>query len=226
MVNSKLNSRVSAVRLAIEIGTGMQLQIIGVGTRFKSSLVGMGAGQYLIAKMPMIVDENFEQKCMKNIGVAVDCNYVYKGSVFGFQSNLLDIILEPAKLIVIRYPINISEHNRRNTERISCILPGKIKLGTNALNVTVLDISVTGSLVSIAVDTKEKKDLMAMFTKTGMFEFELLLPGEPKAFLIPSICKECKNSGSVEEVGLQFCNVPKDVLFRIDQFLNSTRFRR
>ncbi|MGR3178500.1 MAG: PilZ domain-containing protein [Candidatus Anammoxibacter sp.] len=224
MVSVKHKSQASAVRLAIEMGTAMQLQIIGVGTRFKSSLVGMEAGQYLIAKMPMIIDEGFEKRCIKNIGVEVDCNYVYKGSVFGFQSNLLDIILNPAKLIVIRYPLQVSEHNRRSTERLSCILPGKIKLGTNTLDVTIKDLSLTGALVSIVEDTKEKTDLITLFARTGMFEFEVLLPRESKAFLIPAACKDSRKNGSVREMGLQFCNVSQDVLFRIDQFFSFAKF--
>ena len=116
-----------SAHLTIRIGTELQLEIKDVSARFRSELLGMEVNKYIIAKMPMIVDDNFEEKCSEFNRPEVVCRYLYEGTVFGFQSHLLKIILQQTRLLFIGYPERVEEQSVRDHERISCMLPCKIK---------------------------------------------------------------------------------------------------
>ncbi|MGR3317761.1 MAG: flagellar brake protein [Candidatus Anammoxibacter sp.] len=223
MKKKHIKAQISSVRLAIDIGTELQLEIVNVSARFKSELIGMETSQYLIAKMPMIVDDSFEEKCSKFKGAEVICRYLYRGTIFGFRSNLLGIISAPARLLFVKYPNEVEEHNVRKNERISCMLPGKIKIGSHILDATVLDLSVSGVLVSVVDNKKEADSFVNILTETDELEFLLQLPGEPKALVLPSIRKVVRKDDSRLNIGLQFHDIGDQGRYIISQFIDAAK---
>ncbi|MGR3220765.1 MAG: flagellar brake domain-containing protein [Candidatus Anammoxibacter sp.] len=216
-------SRKAGATLSIGIGTEMQIEITDVSARFKSELLGMDVNHYIIAKMPMIVDDGFEERCSASNRPSVTCRYLYEGTVFGFQSHLLNITLQHTRLLFIEYPDRVEEQSVREHERVSCMLPCKIKAESLVLDGTVLDLSLSGSLVSVRYEKKGTDDLIETLYKSHTVDFLLQLPGEPKAFLIPAIRKVVRRDDTMLNIGLQFCNIGNEVERKISHFMDAAK---
>ena len=75
----------------MNIGTIFRLQIEGTKRRLSSELIGVDDGNYLIVKMPPIhTMENVSNLLVK--GNKVTVKYMHKGTMFGFQSTIIDLI--------------------------------------------------------------------------------------------------------------------------------------
>jgi hypothetical protein len=105
------------------IGMRMVITIEGLGT-FKSTLIGMEHGQYLIIKLPMIPD--IPVKYLRQNDFVV--RYVHAGGVYGFRTSLVSLIKEPMRLFVLDYPNKIESLNLRKNERYECLIPAVAKI--------------------------------------------------------------------------------------------------
>jgi c-di-GMP-binding flagellar brake protein YcgR len=145
-------------RISIELGTQLQISIGGVSGNFKSTLVGMELEKYLIIVAPVVVSPygSIKEKFFR--GNTITVRYLYRGTVFGFQSQLIEDIFVPLKLIFIKYPKIIAEHNIRSQERIHCFLPvkAKIKSEEKEIDGVLLDISVGGCCCTYKKSNKDK----------------------------------------------------------------------
>ena len=82
----------------MNVGTTFRLQIEGTKRRLSSELVGIDDGKYLIVKMPPLhTMENVSNLLIK--GNEITAKYMYKGTMFGFQSPIIDLIHKPFKLV-------------------------------------------------------------------------------------------------------------------------------
>lgn len=130
-------------RILIELGTQLQLEIGGVASRFKSNLVGIEPGEYLIIKTPTAAaSDSIKKKLFRGNEIIV--RYLYKGTVFGFQSQLIEATFTPISLLYVEYPKIIENHDLRSQERIDCFLPSKIKIRDEEIQGTILDINERG----------------------------------------------------------------------------------
>jgi len=133
-------------RISIELGTQLQIEIEGVAFRFKSVLIGMEPDEYLIIKTPMVPSDapfsNIKHKLSRGSQIVV--RYLYKGTVFGFQSKLIEAIFTPLRLLFIEYPNIIEHYNLRSQDRVDCFLPAKIKIKEEEKHGLILDISKKG----------------------------------------------------------------------------------
>lgn len=106
------------MRLAIDLETELQLEITDVIKKFKSALLGMKTGVFLIASVPSLIDESLHEKIKKNKSAPIVGRYLYKGIIFGFKSNLIELITVPAPMIFLRYPKEVEEINIRKRSEL------------------------------------------------------------------------------------------------------------
>jgi len=133
-------------RIIIELGSQLQVEIEGVAFRFKSILVGMESDEYLIIKTPM-VPSNAPFSSIKHKlfpGSQIVVRYIYKGTVFGFQSKLIEAISTPVRLLFVEYPKIVENYDLRSQERTDCFLPAKITIRNKGEHGAILDISEKG----------------------------------------------------------------------------------
>jgi flagellar protein YcgR len=84
--------QIKAANQAIaDVGTQFQIEIEGVPTRFKTTLVGMDPDKCLLVKAPKITGDDKSDKELA-VGDNVIVRYLYNGAVLGFQSKLIDSI--------------------------------------------------------------------------------------------------------------------------------------
>ncbi len=114
-------------RISIELGTQLEIEIEGVPTRFKSSLVGIEHDEYLIIKEPeAALYEILRNKLFRGNQIVV--RYLCKGTLFGFRSQLVQATSTPIRLLFVEYPKTIEVYDLRSHERIDCFFPAKIKI--------------------------------------------------------------------------------------------------
>lgn len=142
-------------RITIELGTQLEIEIEGVPTRFKSSLVGIEPDEYLIIKGPeAALYEILRNKLFR--GTRIFIRYLCKGTLFGFRSKLLEAIFTSKQLLFVEYPKTIENYDLRSHERIGCFFPAKIKIKDEEKNGVILDISEGGCRCVIKSSDGEK----------------------------------------------------------------------
>ena len=166
-------------RICIELGTKLQVRLDGVDINFKCSLIGMEPHKYLIINAPVNMLSFARYKLRRGSKVVV--RYLYRGSAFGFKSELLEDIYAPLKLLFVEYPEIIEEHNLRSDQRIECVLPIKIKINGEEKQGVILDLNREGCCCQIqkneqgnettAVQMEEKVYLTCYLPQTeGVYE--------------------------------------------------------
>lgn len=145
-------------RISIEFGTQLQVEIDGVSFNFKSTLIGIEPNRYLIINAPVTLPYgSIKQKFFRGNKIIV--RYLYKGTVFGFQSELIEDIYRPLRLLFVKYPEMIEEHNLRSQERIDCFFPVKIKSKSEERDGVILDIS-NGGCCCVSEKTVNDEELL------------------------------------------------------------------
>jgi c-di-GMP-binding flagellar brake protein YcgR len=129
--------------LTMEPGMDLDIEIVGTQTRQRGHFVGMEPGHYLILAVPEAkTNDDMAGKFVPGKPVAVD--YFYRGTAYHFESPVLATFLQPAHLIILRYPRTIEERRIEERRRVDCYLPVRLKLGDRLVDGTVTDISATG----------------------------------------------------------------------------------
>jgi len=126
--------------LDIPIGLPLQAQIINENMRFKSVYYGMKPGEFLVVQMPGI--PGIREKLLSQASLVV--RFVIAGKVYGFKSSVLSHVTRPCPLIFITFPHSIETINLRSTERVDTFLAARGKMGDDALDGVILDLSAGG----------------------------------------------------------------------------------
>jgi len=129
--------------ISIPIGTDVQMEIGGVDFKMQSKIIGAVHNVYLIFKTPSpgnLISINTKLYA----GNRVTVRYLHNGTVYGFQSELISAINEPAKLIFVSYPKIIASRDLRSHKRLKCCIPAKTRIKGAEYNTIIRDIGITG----------------------------------------------------------------------------------
>jgi c-di-GMP-binding flagellar brake protein YcgR len=202
-------------RIAIELGTQLQVQVNGVDFNFKSNLIGIESNNYLIIDTPVTLP-NISIKYKFYRGNKIVVRYLYKGTVFGFESELIDIY-SPLRLLFVKYPNVIEQHNLRSQERVDCFFPVKIKSSNGQIDGTILDISKGGCRCVAKGNAKDKELLLIKIDEEitlrcnfPMTEGEQLVLGKVKAV---------KSDTKQMTLGIMFHKIEPELQDIIDKYI-------
>jgi len=172
-------------RISIELGTQLEIEIEGVPTRIKSSLVGIEPDEYLIIKAPeAALPDSIKNKLFRGNQIVV--RYLCKGTLFGFRSQLVQVTSTPIRLLFVEYPKTIEAYDLRSHERVDCFLPAKIEIKDEEKNGAILDISEGGCRCVIKSSEGEKLpsvqigELITLSCQFPGTESEQVISGEVK----------------------------------------------
>lgn len=207
-------------RIAIDFGTELQLEIDGVAGRVRSELVGMEHGKYLIVKTPTVAHlGGIGGKLYAGNRVVV--RYVYGGSVYGFETSVIDAIATPVRVVFLTCPKVVNERNIRSNRRIETLLPARIALGDQTAEGTVTDISTSGCHFRI----KAHKGAAPFAVKNMIdkdVELSVQLPGvSGELSLLGKLKNERKEEGTVE-LGIAFGDLDEQTQSRIASYIELT----
>ena len=129
---------------AAALGTQIVLQFDGSEERFKSHLVGLEPGSFLILAMPRL--DRGRSQLIEAPGLIL--RYVYAGSVYGFRARLQGHILNPSPLLFLSYPPSVESLNLRKKHRVTCRIPATATVRETRLEGIILDLSASGCRLS------------------------------------------------------------------------------
>lgn len=201
----------------MNIGTIFRLQIKGAKRRLSSELIGIEDGQYLIVKMPPLhTTENVSTILIK--GNEISVKYMYKGTIFGFQSRIIDLIHKPFKLIFIKYPENIECFDVRGNKRVECFLPANIKIAEYIIEGCITDISRAGCL--FVIDTPEHEGSKNLLELNYEISVGFHLPGIEEELSVDAKQKSIKKNTDSASIGIEFAKMNSSVQTKLFKFLS------
>lgn len=168
------------VRIFLELGTSLQLEVKETALSLKSEMVGMEVDKYLIAKVYQMSDE--QKDLIKKNEVIV--KYLHKNSVFGFQSNIISIISEPESIVFLEYPKEINNYEVRANKRIPCFLPAKLEIEYNTVEGVIVDINTTGCCCVIKdfkILSEQTLDNVTIHLQNSKLEYDFTMLGKVRS---------------------------------------------
>ena len=99
------------IRFSMEIGNTIQVQLSEKSERIKAKFIGMDPGAYLIISVPNIVE--LKEQIFR--GREVVLRYITGGTIFGFESNVIALNLQPVRPLFLTYPKRSSPVKSENT---------------------------------------------------------------------------------------------------------------
>ncbi len=201
----------------MNIGTIFRLHIEGTRRRLSSELIGVDDGKYLIVKMPPLhTMENVSDLLVK--GNEITVKYMYKGTMFGFQSPIIDVIHNPFKLVFIKYPDKIDSYDVRGNKRVECFLPANVKIAEHIIEGSITDISREGCL--FAIDTPKHEGLINLLELNNEIRLGFYLPGIAEELSADADQKSIKIDTDGSSIGIEFVEIDSSVKTKLIDFLS------
>lgn len=135
-------TEVSTIKVEINVGIEIVIEIKGVIARLHSFVTGIHHGQYIMVQCPKMT--GIDTKLFE--GNSVRITYLYSGNIYMFNSNILNFIRSPSRLIFLSYPASVEVQQLRKEQRVNCFLKGLLKVVNHMVeyNGMVIDICVGG----------------------------------------------------------------------------------
>ncbi len=185
----------------MEIGMTLRIEIEGAEESISCVLIGIEKGKYLIFRTPPLhALDNASYPLNKEKDIYV--KYVYKGTIFGFQSKVIDSIYEPFRLLFIEYPEKIESYDFRGNKRVECYLPAFIRIADRRIEGSITDISKAGCLYEIIIPEFEKYE--KLFESNKEIDMVFQLPGIKEALSANARQRSTKKDKSKASIGIEF----------------------
>ncbi len=203
------------VRLALELGIRLKVEIEGVDILLESSFVGF-VDEYIIITPPSPYQQ-IQHKLFDGVGLVI--RYFYQGTIYAFQTKLLAHNEKPVSLFFIEYPKLIQKSELRSEKRSFCYIPAVVTKGDKENQATIVDIARSGC--HFTVSGKNNKRIMS-FKIDDQVSLKCKFPGVKVPIEIIGVVKNIRSSRYENNVGLQFHENTADVTQKIIKWYLST----
>ena len=201
--------------IAVEMEGFLQLQIMGSEQRWNGKLVGMETDSCLIVRLPK--HPGGAEKLVAGSRVIV--RHMCSGTVFGFQSTVLNHTEPPVPLLVLSYPEKVEQHDLRRHKRVGCLLPAETTISFMEYPGVIVDISAGGCrFVSNVLDD----DAFLEGTLDTVIHLSFELPGTSGSQDTKGRIKHVQRDGAKLELGIQFFSMPRAVHERLKNFIHNS----
>ncbi len=186
----------------LEIGIKLLIDFDDSAVSFRSKLVGIEQGKYLLLKAPgpfgRIDPDLFqvEDLIIKSL---------YKGTIYAFRSKLISIISEPSKLMFIEYPRKIEHHELRSHKRFKCSIVTQTEVNKEERGGVIENISIGGCLCIIETFSTDKNLLSRLLKDT--LPFRCHFPGSKGEVSFRGEIKNTRKKSDEIFVGIEFIDL-------------------
>jgi hypothetical protein len=203
MTNGEVDNLATGKHLSIEIGSQLQVEIEGIPSRHQTTFIGMELFEYLIIKIPVFTHKIRSSGIKHKLfpGNQITVRYIYEGSVFGFQTELIEALFMPKRWLVLKYPEVIAQHDLRSEKRINCFLPAITKIKDKETHGIIEDINQNGCRYLIK-GVKDRK--LPPVQVDDLITLRCQFPGEPDEQEASGIVKNIKRNSQEMTLGIQF----------------------
>jgi len=201
----------------MEIGITFRIEIEGADESISCILIGIENGKYLIIRTPPLHTlGNASHLLHKDNEIYV--KYVYKGTIFGFQSKIIDQISEPFKLLFIEYPEKIESYDFRGNKRVECYLPAFVKIEEHRIEGSITDISKAGCLFDIKIP--ELENCKNFFDSNEEINIGFQLPGVKEELNVTAKQRSIKEGANKARIGIEFVYMNGVDKTKLSEFLS------
>lgn len=143
--------RLPGVHLDIKVGGPLTMHFPALGKKYSGKVVGFEPFSFVIvqARLPQDV---LAQLAGGTAGLVAQ--HAASGVVFGFRTELLNRITNPAPLLFLAFPESVDRIVLRKNERVRVTLPGTLNGKFGEHKVMLLDLTPTGCQLSAKVNLK------------------------------------------------------------------------
>lgn len=195
------------------------------GARFKSRLIGVDPGNFLILKMPDLTRAPFLKEALVETNPLV-VRFMAEdnsGECLAFRSAVKWLVGYPVKMLFIAFPENIETRQLRTQSRAQTRVPAKILSEIESVNVAgeMVEVSVPGVIVDISKNGcrftfKAPKNTKGLKSKDVQVQLSL---GEQDSLTIPGeVCNQ-KAENDNFSVGIKFTQLPDEFDSQIKSLL-------
>ncbi|CAG0967483.1 Cyclic di-GMP binding protein [Gammaproteobacteria bacterium] len=213
-----MNPLAASIDLPITIGTELLVEFQDFTLRTKSELVGMRHNQYLIIMMQHDMT-GIRQDVLKESQLII--RYLYRGSVYGFRTNVMNTIASPERLVFLSYPKKIEEFRVRSSPRYECILPAATSVEGLSADTVVIDISMDGCRCIVKSASLEDAEA---FYKTMDINREATLkvqfPGVNESYELTGSIRNISKDADRVAFGMLFGSLKDKAKKRLEDFIS------
>ncbi len=201
--------------IPFHLGNRLILQLRHYSQRVTANLIGLEKGKYIILSIVSLsspdVNTYFKQ------GKTLVVRYIHEGAALGFESIVTGLIIQPYRLVFIKYPDKIENLNLRKHPRINCYLPAELMIDNKSSNGFILDISLGGCGFCNKTKNEFDPDSLNIGNLT-LLKFPI--PGKEGKLLIKSIIRSVHFENAEVFFGLEFIEFNKEQKNRLFAYIN------
>ncbi len=211
-MGASVKSSEKAGLLHVEFGGRLLVTINGMERNLWSTLIGIEPDACLIIRTPMI--DGIEDKLHQGNHVSV--TYFFAGTVYGFQSTVLNHISFPTSLMFISYPHEIKRIELREQQRVDCCIPGHLKIDVQDYRGMILDLSTNGCRFSMIHADQPHFPFLDIGDE---FTLSFIIPGAETVQSLKGRVKNIIRDTKKMNMGVQFVNVDLGILTELESYI-------
>jgi len=198
----------------IDIGTQVYLEIEGVNFSVTSVFIGMLKDEFMIVTLPK------RYKSVQNKlypGNKIVIKYLFDGSVFAFQTSVIETITNPIKALAIEYPRVVQQRELRTVKRNYVVIPGRVEAKKTEFPIVVFDISKNG----LKFKFNENKHNLTSLKENDLVRVYCQFPGASEEAGVLAVVRNVRREQGQLSVGTEFQDISKAFLNPLMHFLYS-----
>lgn len=125
----------------IDIGTKVYLEIDGVNFSVTSIFIGLLKDEFMMITFPKRY-KSVKAKLFPGNKMVV--KYLFDGSVFAFQTSVIETMTNPVRAIAIEYPMVVQKRELRVVKRNNVVIPARVEAKKTEFPTVVFDLSKNG----------------------------------------------------------------------------------
>ncbi len=202
----------------MDVGTKLEIQFKDEVTKLTSELAGIEDDKYLMIKWPA-PNAAVDASSLIYKGNTVFVKYLHEGVEFSFQSHILEVISNPAKLIFIKYPEKVEVNVLRKHRRINCHLPASMRIAGNIINGAITNISRVGVLFVVEMSIVDSNiNQLETGNEIGL---SFKLPGVQKELTMAAILRSITKGKDKVSIGIEYGKMHDEVQTKLSDFLST-----
>lgn len=202
--------------LPVAVGTPLLLDVVNIETRVKCELIGISSKDFLILRLCQAdLAGNFRSMGVLESKIVI--RYMYDGTVYGFETRVLNAVASPTRMLFVKYPEMIEEFNARTETRYGCILPAGVSVGEGEDEVEAVIVDISRSGCRCAVKGDDPPEAVEMDAPVTL---KVQLPGVSEKATLKGKVRNISRDENRLTLGVQFDEMPEYVKASFEDFIS------
>ena len=174
------------------------------------SLIGLLQDEFLLITLPKKY-KSVQSKLYAGNQMVV--KYLHGGSVYAFQTSVIEMITDPIRALALEYPKVVQHRELRNNKRRPVVIPGRVEAKKSEFPIIVNDISKKGCQFrhQDRIPLREG-DLLRIYCK---------FPGFSEETGAMACVRNVRREGGTLSIGAEFQDTTQEFLMPLMHFLLS-----